>query len=121
MFLKDTTHRATKKARIRRKISGTAERPRLSIFRSNDNMYAQLIDDVKGTTLLEASSLAKELVAELKDSKGKISKSKAVGKLLAKKAIEKGITTAVFDRSGYRYHGRVQAVAEGAREGGMKL
>jgi large subunit ribosomal protein L18 len=121
MFLKDTTHRATKKARIRRKISGTAERPRLSIFRSNENMYAQLIDDVKGTTLLEASSLAKELAAELKDSKGKITKSKAVGKLLAKKAIEKGITTAVFDRSGYRYHGRVQAVAEGAREGGMKL
>lgn len=121
MFLKNTTHRATKKARIRRKISGTAERPRLTVFRSNDNMYAQLIDDVKGTTLLEASSLAKELVAELKDSKGKISKSKAVGKLLAKKAIEKGITTAVFDRSGYRYHGRVQAVAEGAREGGMKL
>ncbi|MCX6168599.1 MAG: 50S ribosomal protein L18 [Ignavibacteriales bacterium] len=121
MFLKDTTHRATKKARIRRKISGTAERPRLSIFRSNENMYAQLIDDVKGTTLLEANSLAKELAEELKDSKGKLSKSKAVGKLLAKKAIEKGITTAVFDRSGYRYHGRVQAVAEGAREGGMKL
>ena len=121
MFLKDTTHRATKKARIRRKISGTAERPRLSIFRSNENMFAQLIDDVKGTTLLEANSLAKEIVEELKDAKGKISKSKAVGKLLAKKAIEKGITTAVFDRSGYRYHGRVQAVAEGAREGGMKL
>lgn len=121
MFLKDTTHRATKKARIRRKISGTAERPRLSVFRSANNMYAQLIDDVKGTTLLEASSLAKELAEELKDSKGKISKSKAVGKLLAKKAIEKGITTAVFDRSGYRYHGRVQAVAEGAREGGIKM
>lgn len=121
MFLKNTTHRATKKARIRRKISGTAERPRLSVFRSANQMYAQLIDDIKGTTLVEASSLSKELAEELKSSKGKISKSKAVGKLLAKKAVEKGITVAVFDRSGYRYHGRVQAVAEGAREGGVKL
>ncbi|PKL83020.1 MAG: 50S ribosomal protein L18 [Ignavibacteriae bacterium HGW-Ignavibacteriae-3] len=121
MFLKNTTHRATKKARIRRKISGTAERPRLTVFRSANQMYAQLIDDIKGTTLVEASSLSKELAEELKSSKGKISKSKAVGKLLAKKAIEKGITVAVFDRSGYRYHGRVQAVAEGTREGGVKL
>lgn len=121
MFIKDTTHRATKKARIRRKISGTADRPRLSVFRSLNNMYAQLIDDVKGATLVEASSLSKDLAEELKNAKGKLVKSKAVGKLLAKKAAEKGITTAVFDRSGYQYHGRIKAVAEGAREGGMKI
>jgi large subunit ribosomal protein L18 len=121
MFLKDNTKRTTKRARIRRKISGTSERPRLTVFRSLSNVYAQLIDDVKGTTLLEASSLSKELVEEIKNSKGKISKSKLVGKLIAKKAVEKGITSAVFDRSGYQYHGRIKAVAEGAREGGLKI
>jgi large subunit ribosomal protein L18 len=121
MFLRDNTKRITKKARIRRKISGTPERPRLTVFRSLDNIYAQLVDDTKRTTLLEASSLSKELVEEIKKSKGKIIKSKLVGKLIAKKAIEKGITTVVFDRSGYQYHGRIKAVAEGAREGGLKI
>ena len=121
MFIKDNTKRATKKARIRRKISGTAERPRLSVFRSLNHIYVQMIDDVKGTTLLEASTKSKELVDEIKSSKGKTSKSKLVGKLVAKKAVEKGITTAVFDRSGYQYHGRIKAVAEGAREGGLKI
>ena len=94
MFLKDTTHRATKKARICRKISGTAERPRLSVFRSANNMYAQLIDDVKGTTLLEAL-LSKELAEEIKDSKGKISKSKAVGKLLARKQLKRNYNSCI--------------------------
>ena len=121
MFIKDNTKKATKKARIRRKISGTAERPRLSVFRSLNHIYVQMIDDVKGTTLLEASTKSKELVDEIKSSKGKTSKSKLVGKLVAKKAVEKGITTAVFDRSGYQYHGRIKAVAEGAREGGLKI
>ncbi len=121
MFIKDNTKRTTKKERIRRKVSGTPERPRLSVFRSLNNMYAQLIDDISGKTILEASSLAKELAEELKSSKGKVSKSKLVGKLLAKKASEKGITSAVFDRSGYKYHGRVKAVADGAREGGLKI
>ena len=121
MFIKDNTKRATKKARIRRKISGTAERPRLSVFRSLNHIYVQMIDDVKGTTLLQASTKSKELVDEIKSSKGKTSKSKLVGKLVAKKAVEKGITTAVFDRSGYQYHGRIKAVAEGAREGGLKI
>lgn len=121
MFLKDNTKRATKKARIRRKVSGTPERPRLSVFRSLNNVYAQLIDDISGKTILEASSQAKELAAEIKNAKGKVSKSALVGKLLAKKASEKGITTVVFDRSGYKYHGRVKAVADGAREGGLKI
>jgi large subunit ribosomal protein L18 len=121
MFLRDNTKRTTKKARIRRKVSGTPERPRLTVFRSLSNIYAQLIDDTKGTTLLEASSLSKELTDEIKSSKGKVSKSKLVGKLIAKKATEKGITTVVFDRSGYQYHGRIKAVAEGAREGGLKI
>ena len=91
MFLKDNKKRLRKKARVRRKVSGTAETPRLSVFRSLSNIYAQLIDDTKGVTLLEASSLSKDLAEEIKGSKGKVSKSKLVGKLLAKKAIEKGI------------------------------
>lgn len=121
MFLINNKRRERKRARVRKKISGTAERPRLSVFRSLNNMYAQLIDDINGITLVEASSLCKELREEVKSTKGKISKSKLVGKLLAKKASEKGITSVVFDRSGYDYHGRVQAVADGAREGGLKL
>ncbi|MEW6701717.1 MAG: 50S ribosomal protein L18 [Bacteroidota bacterium] len=121
MFLKDNKRRIRKKTRVRKKISGTAERPRLSVFRSLNNINAQLIDDVTGTTLAAASSLSQELADELKNTKGKISKSKLVGMLLAKKAIEKGITTVVFDRSGYEYHGRVKAVADGSREGGLKF
>ena len=121
MFLKDNKRRLRKRVRVRKKLSGTAERPRLTVFRSLNHIHAQLIDDVKGTTLISASSISKEITEELKSLKGKISKSKMVGKLVAKKAIEKGITTVVFDRSGYEYHGRIQAVAEGAREGGLKL
>ena len=121
MFLKDNKKRLRKKARVRRKVSGTAETPRLSVFRSLSNIYAQLIDDTKGVTLLEASSLSKDLAEEIKGSKGKVSKSKLVGKLLAKKAIEKGIKTVVFDRNGYTFHGRIKAVADGAREGGLKF
>ena len=121
MFLKDNKRRERKQVRVRKKLSGTAERPRISVFRSANNMYAQLVDDVKGITLVSASSLSKEILDELKSSKGKVSKSKLVGKLLAKKAKELGITTAVFDRSGYEYHGRIKAVAEGVREGGIKV
>jgi large subunit ribosomal protein L18 len=121
MFNKNNTKRITKKARIRRKVSGNSERPRMSVFRSLNGIYVQLIDDTKGVTLLEASSLSPELADELKSAKGKISKSKLVGKLVAKKAAEKGITVAVFDRSGYQYHGRVKAVADGAREGGLVI
>ncbi|MGI6029962.1 MAG: 50S ribosomal protein L18 [Eubacteriales bacterium] len=101
--------------RIRNKISGTAERPRLNVFRSLKNIYAQIIDDVAGVTLVSASSL------ELEGNGGNKDAAKAVGQLVAKKALEKGITEVVFDRGGYVYHGRVQELAEGAREGGLKF
>lgn len=101
---------------IRKKLSGTAERPRLSVFRSNKSIYCQLIDDVKGVTISCASS------EELKGAKGnKVEVSQLVGKELAKKASSKGVQEAVFDRGGYRYHGRIKALAEGAREGGLKI
>ncbi len=113
--------RLKNKIRVRKKISGTPERPRIAVFRSLNQIYAQIIDDTKSTTLVAASSLSKEIQDQLKDAKSKTDKSKIVGKYLAEKAIEKGITSVLFDRSGYRYHGRVQAVAEGAREGGLKF
>ena len=113
--------RLKNKIKIRKKISGTADRPRLAVYKSLKQIYTQLIDDANGVTLLSASSLSKEIVSDVKDAKSKIDKSKVVGKLLAEKAKDKGIETVVFDRSGYRYHGRVQAVAEGAREGGLKF
>ncbi|MBK7103972.1 MAG: 50S ribosomal protein L18 [Ignavibacteriae bacterium] len=113
--------RLKNKIRVSKKISGTSERPRIAVFRSLNQIYAQVIDDVNRTTLVAASSLSKDIQVEIKDTKTKIAKSKLVGKLLAQKAIEKGISSVVFDRSGYRYHGRVQAIAEGAREGGLKF
>lgn len=113
--------RLKNKIRISKKISGTTERPRVAVFRSLNQIYAQVIDDVNRTTLVSASSLSKEIKEEIGKSKTKIDQSKLVGKYLAQKAIEKGINTVVFDRSGYRYHGRIQAVAEGAREGGLKF
>lgn len=110
--------RAKIRKKIRSKISGTAERPRLAVFRSNKSIYAQLIDDLKGMTLVAASSKEIEDSEELKT---KVDVSAAVGKLLAQKAEAKGINTAVFDRSGYLYHGRVKALGDGAREGGLKF
>lgn len=108
--------RARIKKSIRKKISGTAERPRLSVFRSNSKIYAQLIDDTTGKTLVSASSL------EI-DGKGNatIAISKTVGQKLAEKAVPNGISKVVFDRGGYLYHGRVKALAEGAREGGLQF
>ena len=103
---------------IRKKVSGTAQWPRLSVFRSNTDMYVQLIDDVNGATLASASSRDKDIAAQ----KGtKTEKSKMVGEAIAKKAIALGLATCVFDRGGFLYHGRVKAVAEGAREGGLKF
>jgi large subunit ribosomal protein L18 len=104
------------KYRIRKKISGAATKPRLSVFRSNADIYAQLIDDANGVTLAAASSRQKDIAAQ---KAPKIDKSKLVGAAIATKAKELGITTVVFDRGGYIYHGRVKAVAEGAREGGL--
>jgi large subunit ribosomal protein L18 len=103
---------------IRQKISGSAQKPRLSVFRSNTDIYAQLIDDTTGTTLAAASSKDKEVVAQ---KVNKTEKGKLVGAALAKKATALGLSTCVFDRGGYLYHGRVKAVAEGAREGGLNF
>ena len=102
--------------RIRKKVSGASAKPRLSVFRSNTDIYAQLIDDNNGTTLAAASSRQKDILAQ---KAPKIEKSKLVGAAIATKAKELGITTVVFDRGGYIYHGRVKAVAEGAREAGL--
>lgn len=104
--------------RIRKKLTGSAQKPRLSVFRSNSEIYVQLIDDANGATLSAASSLDKDLKAQ-KGSRIEI--SKLVGQAIAKKASSLGITDCVFDRGGYLYHGRVKAVAEGAREGGLKF
>jgi large subunit ribosomal protein L18 len=102
--------------RIRKKVNGTASTPRLAVFRSNADIYAQLIDDATGTTIAGASSRQKDIAAQ---KAPKVDKSKMVGESIAKKAIELGISKVVFDRSGYIYHGRVKAVADGAREGGL--
>jgi large subunit ribosomal protein L18 len=121
MIKKKKNSRLRSKIKIRSKISGIKEKPRLTIYRSLNNIFAQLIDDSEGKTLVSASSLSKELAEELKGTKGKTTKSKMVGKLVAKKALEKNISQVVFDRNGYRYHGRVKAIADGAREGGLKF
>jgi large subunit ribosomal protein L18 len=103
---------------IRKKVSGTTQLPRLSVFRSNTDIYAQLIDDVNGNTLAATSSRDKDIAAQ----KGtKTEKSKMVGEAIAKKAIALGLSSCVFDRGGFLYHGRIKAVAEGAREGGLKF
>lgn len=103
--------------RVRKKVFGTPERPRLSVYRSEKNIYAQIIDDINAITLVSASSLEKDFSAKGGNKEG----AKIVGELVAKKAIEKGLTEVVFDRGGYVYHGRVQALAEGAREAGLKF
>jgi large subunit ribosomal protein L18 len=103
---------------IRNKISGTAQKPRLSVFRSNKEIYAQLIDDESGLTLAAATSREKDIVAQ---KVNKTEKGKLVGASLARKATAAGLTTCVFDRGGYLYHGRVKAVADGAREGGLNF
>jgi len=104
--------------RIRKKIVGTPGKPRLSVFRSNTDIYAQLIDDDNGATIAAASSRQKDIIAQ---KAPKTQKSKMVGEAIARKAVELGITQVVFDRSGYIYHGRVKAVAEGAREAGLQF
>lgn len=115
---KDTNAARIKRhKRVRKNISGTAARPRLNVFRSLNNIYAQIIDDEKGTTLVSASSMDKGF----EGYGGNIEAATAVGKAVAEKALAAGITEVVFDRGGYVYHGRVAALAEGAREGGLKF
>jgi large subunit ribosomal protein L18 len=119
--------RLRRKKRVRKKIFGYPERPRVSVFRSHKHVYAQVINDVEGHTLVALSSLSPEVrakVEELKSKgevKGKVDVARLVGRMLAEKAKEKGITKVVFDRGGYKYHGRVKALAEGLREGGLEF
>ena len=113
---KNSERRERIKMGVRKKINGTTERPRLSVFRSNKGLFVQVIDDLKGTTLVSAST------AELGEkAKLNIENSKSVGKKIAEKALASGVDTIVFDRNGYLYHGNIKALAEGAREGGLKF
>ncbi len=119
MALTKLERRTRIRLRIRKKISGTAERPRLAIFRSNKQIYVQVVDDLKGVTLLSVSSKEKDIAS--KTGIRKTEQAKLVGKSLADKCKEKGIESVIFDRSGYKYHGRVKSLAEAAREGGLKF
>lgn len=104
---------------IRKKVFGTSERPRLCVFRSLNHIYVQVVDDSKGTTLVSASSLEKKVGEECKEIKGKKEVAKIVGSTIARRALEKDITKVVFDRAGYKYHGRVKTLADSAREAGL--
>ncbi|HOZ14411.1 MAG TPA: 50S ribosomal protein L18 [Tenuifilaceae bacterium] len=119
MALSKVERRLRIRRRIRKRVSGTAQKPRLSVFRSNANIYAQIIDDVNGVTLASASSSVKEIAS--KTNITKTEQARLVGQLAAKNAVEKGITEVVFDRGGNLYHGRVKALADAAREGGLKF
>ena len=112
--------RVNKHRKIRNRFSGTAERPRLAVFRSNNHMYAQIIDDTVGKTLVAASTLEKDVKAELKKTND-VEAAAYLGKVIAKKAIEKGITTVVYDRGGFIYQGKIKALAEAAREAGLEF
>jgi large subunit ribosomal protein L18 len=112
--------RKLRQARVRRKLRGSAERPRLCVFRSERHTYVQVISDDTGTTLLAASTLAPDVRGQVKKT-ATVAAAKAVGEAVAKRCLERGITTAVFDRNGFLYHGRVRAVAEGAREAGLRI
>ena len=120
MSAKSREARKRRHRRVRAKIAGTAQRPRLNVFRSLDNIYVQVIDDETGHTMVSASTLESELSSEL-NGKDKKAQASVVGKAVAERALEAGITEVVFDRGGYPYHGRVKAVAEAAREGGLKF
>jgi len=110
--------RRKRHARVRAKLSGTPARPRLNVFRSNKHIYAQVIDDMSGVTLVSASTIEKELSLE---STNNLEAAQKIGELVAKRAVEKGITSIVFDRGGYLYHGRIQALADAARENGLQF
>jgi len=112
--------RCERRWRVRRKIKGTASRPRLNVFRSLNHIYANIIDDNQGMTVISVSSLSPELKDDLK-SGGNTAAAAAVGKLVAQKAIQAGVKNVVFDRAGYLYHGRIKALAEAAREGGLEF
>lgn len=113
--------RRTRQLRVRKTVHGTPERPRLNVFRSNQNMYVQVIDDIAGRTLAAASTLDPEIKARLEGSGGNIDAAKIVGEVIAKRALAAGVTQVVFDRGGFLYHGRVAALAEAAREAGLQF
>lgn len=113
--------RAKRKASIRKKVNGTADRPRVSIFRSHKNIYAQLVDDDAGSTLLSSNAATAASVDAPEGVSGKCAQAYSVGRSLAEKAKDKGITSMVFDRSGYLYHGRIAALAKGLRDGGVNV
>ena len=110
--------RRKRHARVRTRLSGTEARPRLNVFRSNKHIYAQLIDDVNGVTLASASTLDKEINL---DSSSNLDAAVKIGELVAKRAVEKGVSTVIFDRGGYLYHGRIKALADAARENGLEF
>ena len=112
--------RQARHERVRKRVSGTPERPRLNVFRSLNNIYAQVVNDELGQTLVSASTIDKEVRESVKTG-GNVEAAKEAGKLLAKRAVDKGIKQVVFDRGGYQYHGRVKALAEAAREGGLEF
>ena len=112
--------RVNKHRKLRNRFSGTAERPRLAVFRSNSHMYAQIIDDTVGNTLVSASTLQKDVKAELEKTNN-VEAAAYLGTVIAKKAIEKGITSVVFDRGGFIYHGKIKALADAAREAGLNF
>lgn len=113
--------RKRRHARVRKKVFGTPERPRLSVYRSLRHIYAQIIDDTRGHTLVSASTLDAEVRERISDEAAKSDQAKVVGEVLAQRAVEKGLKVVVFDRGGYRYHGRVKALAEAARAGGLEF
>ncbi|HEV8263875.1 MAG TPA: 50S ribosomal protein L18 [Gemmatimonadales bacterium] len=117
--VKTSVHRRHRRhLRVRKKVAGTAERPRLVVFRSSKHIYAQLVDDARGVTLAGAADTSEGIAVA---GKGKVARSFALGQLIAAKAKEKGVVEVVFDRGGYQYHGRVKAVADGARKGGLEF
>ena len=120
MSVKKVTARKKRHSRVRKKVTGTSDKPRLNVFRSVKHIYAQVVDDTSGATLIAASSADKELKGKVSTG-GNIEAAKTVGQLVAKRASDKGIAQVVFDRGGYLYHGRVKALADAAREGGLKF
>jgi large subunit ribosomal protein L18 len=120
-IFKKLVRRERRKIRVRKNVTGTLERPRLTVFRSHNNIYAQIIDDVAGQTLVAASTMEKPMRQTLVDARGNKQAAQAVGLSLAQKASEKGIKKVVFDRNGYPFHGRVKELAEAARKGGLEF
>lgn len=116
-----TKSREKRRRRVRNKVTGTAERPRLSVFRSAKNIYAQIIDDTSFNTLVQISSISKDVKDTVQGKGGNKQGASMIGKLIAQKALEKGIKKVVFDRNGFLYHGRVKSLAEAAREGGLEF